>query len=317
MSTVGPVSEGAPLDTVDAGRPDRAHRRLLGAVLSNRKATVGAVILLVIAFIAAFPGLVAPDHPQAAIYPPNLLPSSSHLLGTTQLGQDVFSQLIWSTRLTLWVTLLVSVIATFTSMIIGVTAAYAGGVTDRVLTLITDVFLILPVLPLLILLAAYLPPGVSSLVIVLCITSWAFQARQLRSQGLTVRNRDFLVSAKVRGERPLYIILVEIVPTMTSLVAASFLALSVYVVGFAASLQFLGLGNSSELMWGTMLYNAQQASALEAGNPWWALAPGAAVALLGAGFALLNYAFDEIGNPALRPVKRRRVAKRRRGRASA
>jgi peptide/nickel transport system permease protein len=197
------------------------------------------------------------------------------------------------------------------SMIVGVTAAYVGGVTDRVLTVVTDVFLILPVLPLLILLASYLPPGVTSLVIVLCITSWAFQARQLRSQGLTVRNRDFLVAARARGERSLYIILVEIVPTMTSLLVASFLSLAVYVVGFAATLQFLGLGNSSELMWGTMLYNAQQSSALEAGNALWALAPGAAVALLGTGFALLNYAFDEIGNPALRRVRRRR------GRASA
>jgi peptide/nickel transport system permease protein len=286
--------------------------RFLRAVRGNRKAVAGAVILTVMVFVAAFPGLIAPDDPQATDYAPNLLPSPSHLLGTTQLGQDVFSQLIWSTRLTLWVTLVVSVIATFLSMIIGVTAAYAGGVTDRVLTVITDVFLILPVLPLLILLAAYLPPGVTSLVIVLCITSWAFQARQLRSQGLSVRNRDFLVAARVRGERPLYIILVEIVPTMTSLLAASFLALAVYVVGFAASLQFLGLGNSGELMWGTMLYNAQQAAALEAGNPWWALAPGAAVALLGAGFALLNYAFDEIGNPALRPVR-----KKKRDRASA
>ena len=204
------------------------------------------------------------------------------------------------------VTVVVSAIATFISMIIGVTAAYLGGVTDRVLTVITDVFLILPVLPLLILLAAYLPPGVTSLIIVLTITSWAFQARQLRSQGLSIRNRDFLVSARARGERAIYIILVEIVPTMTSLLAASFLALAVFEVGFAASLQFLGLGNSSELMWGTMLYNAQQAAALEAGNAWWALAPGAAVALMGAGFALVNYAFDEIGNPALRPVRRRR-----------
>jgi peptide/nickel transport system permease protein len=283
-----------------------APQRFLRAVRGNRRAVAGAVILLVIVFAAAFPGLIAPDDPQASLYPPNELPSSSHLLGTTQLGQDVFSQLIWSTRLTLWVTVIVSIIATFLSMIVGVTAAYAGGWTDRVLTVVTDVFLILPVLPLLILLAAYLKPGVTSLVIVLCITSWAFQARQLRSQGLSVRNRDFLVSARVRGERPIYIVLVEIVPTMTSLLAASFLALAVYVVGFAASLQFLGLGNSSDLMWGTMLYNAQQAAALEAGNPWWALGPGAAVALLGAGFALLNYAFDEIGNPALRPVRRRR-----------
>jgi peptide/nickel transport system permease protein len=289
-----------------------ALRRFAHALARNRKATVGALILLVIVFVAAFPGLIAPDNPQATIYSPNLGPSSAHLLGTTQLGQDVFSQLIWSTRLTLLVTVIVSAIATCISMVVGVTAAYAGGFTDRALTAIIDVFLILPVLPLLILLAAYLSPGVTSLVIVLSITSWAFQARQLRSQGLSVRNRDFLVSARVRGERASYIILVEIVPTMTSLLVASFLALAVFEVGFAASLQFLGLGNSSQLMWGTMLYNAQQAAALESGNAWWALAPGAAVALMGAGFALVNYAFDEIGNPALRPVRRRR-----RGRASA
>ena len=322
MAADATASELAAGEETAAVAVRQPPRRLLRVVFGNRKATVGAVILLVMAFIAAFPGLIAPYDPQAPIFPPNLGPSSKHLLGTTNIGQDVFSQLIWSTRLTLEVTLVVSAIATFVSMIIGVTAAYAGGVTDRVLTVVTDVFLIIPVLPLLILLAAYLPPGVTSLVIVLCLTSWAFQARQLRSQGLSVRSRDFLVAARVRGERPLYIILVEIVPTMTSLLAASFLALAVYVVGFAASLQFLGLGNSSELMWGTMLYNAQQSAALEAGNAWWALSPGAAVALLGAGFALLNYAFDEIGNPALRPVRRRRSARRRapgrgRGRAPA
>lgn len=294
----------------DAVRLERAPGlRFLRAVLGNRKATAGAVILLIVVFVAVFPGLIAPDNPQATSYPANLGPSSAHLLGTTSIGQDVFSQLIFSTRLTLVVTLVVSAIATFISMMIGVTAAYLGGVVDRVLTVITDVFLIIPVLPLLILLAAYLSPGVTSLIIVLTITSWAFQARQLRSQGLSVRNRDFLVSARVRGESAIYIILVEIVPTMTSLLAASFLALAVFEVGFAASLQFLGLGNSSEMMWGTMLYNAQQAAALESGNAWWALAPGAAVAFLGAGFALLNYAFDEIGNPALRPVRRRRRAR--------
>jgi peptide/nickel transport system permease protein len=292
----------------------RPGRRFLRAVLGNRKAMAGAVILLAMVFVAAFPGLLAPDDPQATLYGQNLAPSSAHLLGTTQLGQDVLSQLIYSTRDTLIVTLVVSAIATFISMIIGVTSAYIGGLTDRVLMVLTDVFLILPVLPLLILLAAYLNPGITSLIIVLTITSWAFQARQLRAQGLSIRSRDFLVAARVRGERPIYIILVEIVPTMTSLLAASFLALAVFEVGFAASLQFLGLGNSSDLMWGTMLYNAQQAAALESGNVWWVLAPGAAVALMGVGFALLNYAFDEIGNPALRPVRRKR---RRRGRATA
>jgi len=281
-------------------------RRFLAALRGNRKATVGAAILLLIAFVACFPGLVAPDSPTATSYAANAGVSGSHLLGTTSIGQDVFSQLVWSTRQTLLVTLLVSFVATFLSTFVGVTAAYVGGLVDRVLTVVIDVFLILPVLPLLILLAAYLPPGVTSLTIVLCITSWAFQARQLRSQGLALRNRDFLVSAKVRGERPLYIIFREIIPTMTSLLAASFLSLAVYVVGFAASLQFLGLGNSGQLMWGTMFYNGQSQSALESGNIWWEIAPAAAVALLGVGFALVNYAFDEIGNPALRPARRRR-----------
>ena len=292
----------------------RTGRRFFRAVLRNRKATAGALILLLIVFVAAFPGLIAPDDPQATSFAANAGPSSAHLLGTTNVGQDVFSQVIWSTHLTLTVTLIVSAIATFLSTIIGVTAAYFGGVIDRVLTVVIDVFLIIPVLPLLIVLEANFSPGVTTLVVVMSLTSWAFQARQLRSQALVVRNRDFLLAARARGERGIYIILVEIVPTMTSLVAASFLALAVFVVGFVATLQFLGLANGGELMWGTMLYNSFQASSLEpGGNPLWVLVPGAAVVLLGASFALLNYAFDEIGNPALRPVRR----KRRRGRAPA
>ena len=97
------------------------------------------------------------------------------------------------------------------------------------------------------------------------------------------------------------------IPYIPFLLVASFLGLAVFVVGFAAGLQFLGLGNSTELTWGTMLYYSQQNGALESGNALWMLAPGAAVAILGTGFALLNYAFDEIGNPALRPVRRRRA----------
>jgi peptide/nickel transport system permease protein len=301
--TISPTLELLDSPTAGGGT---AVRRGVGTVLHNRKATVGLVILLVLAFVAIFPGLLAHDNPQADIYPVNLGPSWQHLLGTTTIGQDVFAQVIWATRLTLLVTVLVSTIATFISMIIGVTAAYIGGLTDRTLSLITDVFLILPVLPLLIVLASYLPSGTVTLTLVLCATCWAFQARQLRSQGLSLRSRDFLVAARVRGERPLYIILVEIVPTMISLIAASFLGVAVFVVGFAAGLQFLGLGNGNALMWGSMMYYSQQAGALEAGNMWWELGPGLAVGLMGTGFAFLNYAFDEIGNPALRPARRRR-----------
>ncbi len=295
---VGPVA---------STRPQSRLGRFGRAILGNRKATAGVVILLIITLVTIFPGVIAHDDPQAAVYAQDAGASWQHLLGTTQLGQDVFAQLIWGTRLTFIITVVVSAIATVISMVIGVTAAYVGGITDRALSLLTDVFLILPTLPLLIVLATYLPPGAVTLIVVLTLTCWAFQARQLRSQGLSLRTRDFLVAARVRGERTSYIILAEIIPTMTSLIVASFLGLSVFVVGFAAGLQFLGLGNSTELTWGTMLYYAQQGGALEAGNAWWALAPGAAVAFMGAGFALVNYAFDEIGNPALRPVRKRRA----------
>jgi peptide/nickel transport system permease protein len=300
-------TEVGPAGPLAAAQDQSVFGRFSRAILRNRKATAGAVILLLVTLVAIFPGVIAHDDPQAAIYDQSVGPSWQHLLGTTQLGQDVFSQLIWGTRLTLIVTVVVSAIATLISMTIGVTAAYVGGLTDRALSLVTDIFLIIPTLPLLIVLASYLPPGSITMIVVLTLTSWAFQARQLRSQGLSLRARDFLAAARVRGERTSYIIFVEIIPTMTSLIIASFLGLSVFVVGFAAGLQFLGLGNSTELTWGTMLYYAQQGGALEAGNAWWALAPGAAVAFMGAGFALVNYAFDEIGNPALRPVRKRRV----------
>ena len=294
------------LGDAPAQREESAGRRFAQAILHNRKAAAGLLILAVMTFVAAFPGLFTGIDPHAAIYDQQVGPSAQHLLGTTQVGEDVFSQLIWGTRLTLVITVVVSLVATVISVLIGVTAAYAGGMVDRSLSLLTDVFLVLPTLPLLIVLTAYLPSGSLTITAVMIVTSWAFAARQLRAQGLSLRTRDFLEAAKVRGERRTYIIIVEILPNMISLLVASFLGLAVFVVGFAAGLQFLGLGNSTELTWGTMLYYSQQNGALESGNALWMLAPGAAVALLGTGFALLNYAFDEIGNPALRPVRRRR-----------
>jgi peptide/nickel transport system permease protein len=284
-----------------------AGLRLGKAILRNRKATIGLALLVLITFVALFPGLIAPYDPHAAIFDQQIGPSSGHILGTTQVGEDVFSQLIYGTRLTLIITVMVGGITTIVAVLFGVTAAYVGGLTDGGLSLLTDIFLIVPTLPLLIVLSTYLEgSGTVAIIAVLCLTGWAFGARQLRSQALSIRNKDFLEAARVRGERRPYIILVEILPNMLSMVVANFLGSAVYTVATAAGLQFLGLGNSGEITWGTMLHFAQQNGALESGNAFWALAPGAAVALLGTSFALLNYAFDEITNPALRPARRRR-----------
>lgn len=280
---------------------------LLRAVASNRKATAGVIILVVFCFVAAFPGLIAHDNPQAEIYNPGVGPSSAHLLGTTSYGQDIFAQLIYSARQSLFLAVTAGGAATVLSVIIGVTSAYVGGLTDNALSLLTDIFLVIPAFPLIVVIAAYSKNGGDAILIaVLVVTGWSYGARQLRVQALSLRHRDFLVAARLRGERRWRVIVSEILPTMTSLIVAIFLSTTLYAIVAAAGLQFIGLGNPNTLSWGTMLYWAQNNEALQAGSPLWAIMPGICIALLGTAFALINYAFDEISNPALRPVRKRR-----------
>jgi oligopeptide/dipeptide ABC transporter ATP-binding protein len=274
------------------------------AISRNKKALIGVLLLLLFVVLAIFPGQIAPYNPSAEIFTPALGPSRAHWLGTTSYGQDIYSQIIWGTRLSLVIALAVGAIATVLAVLVGVSAGYLGGATDGFLSLVTDVILVLPIFPLIIVIAAYEKnAGLLTLVVVLGVLGWSYGARQLRSQTLSLRRRDFLESALVRGERKSYIILHEILPTMTSLIVATFLGAAIYAVLTAAGLQFIGLGDPNSQSWGTMLYWAENNEALNAGIPLWAIAPGVCIALLGAAFALLNYAFDEISSPALRVRK--------------
>ena len=282
----------------------RSLRRMTRAVISNRKATVGALLLLFFFLVALFPGVIAHDDPNAEIYPRSLGPSAQHLLGTTALGQDMFAQVVWGTRPVLLIALLAGLGATVIAMLVGVSSAFLGGAWDGVLGLVTDVLLVIPLFPLLIIIGSYLHgAGTTVLIAVIILTSWSYTARQVRAQALSLRNRDFLNAARVRGERSLYIIVAEIIPTMTSLLVAAFLTNALYAVLFSASLQFIGLGNPGVTSWGTMLYWAENAEAFQTGQALWIIVPGLCIVALGSAFALLNYAFDEIGNPALRPVR--------------
>lgn len=282
--------------------------RLARAVLSSPKALIGALLLLIFVVLAIFAPLIAPYDPSAQQFLPTSPPASDHLLGTTSYGQDIFSQLVWGTRQSLLIGVIGGAATTLISVLLGVTAAYLGGLVDLLLSLLTDIFLVLPQLPLMIVIAAYFKgnSGVWVLIAVITLTGWSFGARQLRSQALSLRHRDFLESARIRGERSAYIIVFEMLPTMVSLIAANFLGAALYSVLAAAGLQFIGLGNIEEISWGTMLYWAENNEALLSGSPLWIIAPGVCIALLGASFALLNYAFDEIGNPGLRTIRRRR-----------
>jgi peptide/nickel transport system permease protein len=281
---------------------------LLGALLRNGKAVAGLVIFLVFLLLALFPSLFARESDTEPLaFGSELQPSADHWLGTTQLGQDIVAQLVWGTRQSLVIAVIAGLFATILSVLVGVSAAYLGGVADDVLSTLTNVFLVIPTFPLIIILATYAGKGsLTVILVVLVVTGWSYGANQLRAQALSLRNRDFLESARVRGERSSYIIVAEVLPTMTSLIVANFLGAALFSVLTAAGLQFLGLGDPNSISWGTMLYWSQNAEALTSGVPLWSIAPGVCVALLGVSFALLNYAFDEISNPALRPVRRRR-----------
>ena len=271
----------------------------------DKKAAAGAIILFIFLVITAFPSWFTPHDPASEIYPTGVGLSWSHLLGTTSLGQDVFSQVIAGTRQSVLIALIVGFLCTVD---LG-HRRHHGRLHGRLrrrrrCRCLTDVILVIPTFPLIIVIVGYLKSaGFWLMIFVLVFTGWSYGARQLRVQALSLRNRDYLLAAKARGESSWYVITVEMIPPMTSLIVANFLGAALYALLASAGLQFVGLGNINTESWGTMLYWAQNNEALQTGLPLWALAPGVAIAILGSGLALLNYAFDEVANPALRPVR--------------
>src|SRR6202451_3537694 len=291
----------------DGATSKKRHRNdnIWRSLLRNRKARIGAILLLFFLVLSVFPGQIAPYSPSAQTFTPSLGPSAAHWLGTTSFGQDVYSQLIWGARQSLIIAFAAGGIATLIAVLVGVASAYLGGVTDGVLSTVTDVLLVIPIFPLFIIIAAYLrSAGLLDIIIILGALNWSYSARQLRVQALSMRNRDFLKAAGVRGERASYIIAAEMLPSMSSLIVAAFCLNAVFAVLTAAGLQFIGLGDPNAQSWGTMLYWSYQQAALQSGLALWAIMPGVAIALFGGSLALINFAFDEISNPALRPARK-------------
>jgi peptide/nickel transport system permease protein len=225
-------------------------------------------------------------------------PSAAHLLGTTNTGQDVFKLLVISTRGSLEVGLTVGVLATAVSILIGVVGGYLGGRLDEGLSLFSNVFLVLPGLPLAILLTDYLQNrNAVAIAGIIALTNWAGSARVLRAQTLSVRNRDYVDAARVSGEPAWRIVAFEVLPILLPIVAAQFIFAVLGGILIEAALGFLGLGGSSS--WGSMLFFAQNAQALSLGAWWWFVPPGLCIALIGAGLALINFSLDELINPRL------------------
>jgi peptide/nickel transport system permease protein len=268
----------------------RARTGLLSQLLSNRKSAVGLVIVCGFALMAVVGPMVVSHDPGAFVGAPNEAPSAEFLFGTTGQGQDVLSQTIAGSRTSLLVGLIVGLSVMVIGAIIGMT----------VLSLFTNVFLIIPGLPMSLVIAAYLRPGPVTIAIVLVVTGWAWNARVLRSQMLALREKDFVSAALVSGEGSARIIFREILPNMTSLLMSGFISATVYAIGAQVGLEFLGIGDVGVVTWGTNLYWASNNAAMLTGA-WWTVVPtGVCVALVGFALVLINFGIDEITNPRLR-----------------
>ena len=296
-TTIGPPGNAARA----MPGPLRFISRALATLWSNGKARTGLIILGLIIVVAIFAPWLAPHSPTATNFTPYSGPTSVNWLGTTGIGQDVFSQLIYGARVSLMVGLGAGAFATFIAVTVGLIAGYRPGIIDEVLSFVTNLALVIPALPLMIILAAYLQGrSVWTIVLVVAFTSWATGARVIRSQTSTLRARDFVTSAALSGERLLRVAFREILPNMTSLVAASFFSAATAAVLAEASLEFLGLGNPATVSWGTILYAAQQQNALLTGQWLMVLAPGLAIVLLMVSLTLINFGVDALSNPRLR-----------------
>jgi peptide/nickel transport system permease protein len=247
---------------------------------------------------------IAPYNPSATNFLPNLTPSAAHWFGTTSLGQDIFSQLLVGARATMVVALIAGLVATLLSVTVGVAAGYLGGPADDGLTMLSNVFLAIPGLPLLIVIDAYLPVSGRSneyiIGLIISLTGWAWGARVLRAQTLSLRNRDFVEASRIIGESRIRIMISEIAPNLLPVLASSLLFTILYAIGAYVTLAYLGLTSTAVWNWGTIMFWAQSNNAPLAGQWYWFMPPGICIALVGTGLALLNFSIDEFINPRLR-----------------
>ena len=270
------------------------------SLINNRKALSGIIILTFFFLVALLAPILAPTAPQRMVGRPHDPPSEQYVFGTTRQGQDVFSQMVYGAGGSLRVGFITGTIIIVVAVAMGITAGFVGGVTDEVLSLSANIFLVVGGLPLIIVMASMIErPGPDTIIIVLSLTSWSWGARVLRSQSLSLRNSEFVEAARVSGEPTWRIIAVEILPNMTSLVVSAWIGAVLYAILAQAGLEFIGLGDPNSVTWGTILYWAQNNQALLTGAWWTFVPPGLAIAAVGLSLTLINYGIDEITNPRL------------------
>nr|WP_206313659.1 ABC transporter permease [Streptomyces coryli] len=235
-------------------------------------------------------------------------PSGEHLLGTNQFGEDVLAQTIAGARGSMFVGFLGAAVGTVMAILVGVPAGYFGGRVDAALNFVTNIFLVMPVLPLILIVAGYLQgTGLWVIALIIGLFGWSGGARTLRAQSLSLSGRDFVRAMQMLGERGHRLVFAEVLPHLTGIIASMFLHAMIGAVLAEAGLAFLGISDASAISWGTMIQSAQTQSAVLRGLWWWFIPPGLCIALIGTAAALVNFGVDELANPKLRTARRKTV----------
>ncbi|MCX8103392.1 MAG: ABC transporter permease [Candidatus Bipolaricaulota bacterium] len=260
---------------------------------------IGLVILGALGGIAIF--TPAPYDPHERVSAPFQPPSPQHWLGTNDIGQDIFSEVVHGTRTSLLVGVVAATLAILLGVVVGVTAGYAGRSVDTLLMRVVDVVLVVPFLPLMILLGAYLGPSLITVIAVIAALMWARPARVIRSQVLVLKNLAYVEAAHAIGGSFWHLLRRHIIPAIVPLAMAQLVTVASSAILIESSLAFLGLGDPVQKSWGTVLYYAQARGAFLTGAwVWWVLPPGALITLSVLGFALVGYALERRSNPRLR-----------------
>jgi peptide/nickel transport system permease protein len=286
--------------TPEAGEIKFAERGVRQLLLGTWRGRFGLGVLGLFVFLAIFGEAIAPYDPDASSLDVLAAPSGDHLLGTTEQGSDVLSQLLAGARVSIVVGFAAAIISAVLGSAVGLTSGYFGGWTDRILDALENWFLVIPTLPLMIVLARLLDPSLGVLILVIGLTSWAGTGRIVRAQVLTLRERAFVERARALGAKDRYIIKTHILPNTLPLIFANTVLIVAVAILSEAALSFLGLGDPTQISWGTMLENAFEAGAPSAEAWWYVIPPGLCITTLVLAVALLGYLFEEYINPRLR-----------------
>jgi peptide/nickel transport system permease protein len=304
VGSTQPTAVGTPVEEVPA---KKSHGEFLYFALRSKKFLFSIAILGILAIIAIVGPMLDSTDPLAYNSMPMLGPTTDagNWLGTTLEGQDIFAQFSNGLRATFFVGVLGGGLACLIGMAIGFIAGYKGGWIDEILNMVTNIFLVIPTLAVLLIIASYLSSdmrGVPFEAIFIGATSWPWAARAIRAQTFSLRNREFIDLARLSGRSGWKIIVQEIAPNMSSYLFLTFILLFGGAILIGASLDFIGLGPHEGMTLGLMMFWSVTDAALQLGIWWWFIPPGVAITAMVGALYVMNVGLDEIFNPKLREL---------------